>query len=106
MVVYADGPAIGIDGARRRQAVGLARGGGAIGCSGPPRKRHLHALGHRCEMALAVERRKNGAAHESCAAKTGQNGAAEPLHGDAAAIHQAASVPPSTESGGSLPRSI
>jgi hypothetical protein len=35
---------------------------------------------------FAVERRKNGAADESCAAQASENRAAEPLHGDTAAI--------------------
>ena len=57
------------------------------------------------EIGLAVERRKNGAAHQGRAAKAGQDRAAEPLHRDAAAIDDAAGSP-STESGGSLPRSM
>ena len=51
-------------------------------------QRELHALGNGGEIALAVERRKNGAAHESRAAQTGQDCAAEPLHRHAAAIDE------------------
>lgn len=43
-------------------------------------------LGHLRKSGLTVERRKNGAADESRAAQARQDGAAEPLHGDAAAI--------------------
>ena len=51
-------------------------------------QRDLHAFRHGGEIGLAVERRENGAAHESRAAKTGQDRAAEPLHRDAAAIDE------------------
>ena len=57
------------------------------------------------EIGLAVERRENGAAHQGRAAQAGQDRAGKPLHRDAAAIDQPP-VPPSTESGGSLPRSM
>ncbi len=63
----------------------------------------------------APERRRNsprrrattidGAAHQGCAAKAGQDRAGEPLNGNAAAIDDA-EVAPSTSNGGSLPRSI
>jgi len=43
-------------------------------------------LRHLGEGGFAVEGRKNGAADQGCAAKASQNGAAEPLHGDAAAV--------------------
>ena len=51
-------------------------------------QRELHALGNGGEIALAVERRENGAAHESRAAQTGQDCSAEPLHRHAAAIDE------------------
>ena len=44
------------------------------------------ALRHLGKGHFAVERRKNGAADESCAAQTSQDSAAKPLYGDAAAI--------------------
>src|SRR5262249_8562716 len=50
----------------------------------------LPPLRHGREIGLAVKRCENGAAHESCAAKAGQDGACEPLDGDAAAIDHAA----------------
>ena len=53
-------------------------------------QRELHALGHGGEIALAVERRKNGAAHESRAAQTGQDCPAEPLYRYATAIDEIA----------------
>ena len=46
----------------------------------------FHALGHPCKGGFAVERRKNGAADKGRAAQAGKNGAAEPLHGHAAAV--------------------
>ena len=53
-------------------------------------QRHLDALRQRGEIGFAVERRENGAAHESGAAKRGQDRAGKPLHRDAAAIDEAA----------------
>ena len=44
------------------------------------------ALRHLGKGHFAVERRENGAADESCAAQTGQDSAAKPLYGDAAAV--------------------
>ena len=52
----------------------------------------LYALGHGGEVGLAVEGRENGAAHQGGAAQAGENGAAEPLDGDAVAVHQAAAL--------------
>ena len=49
-------------------------------------QRAFDALGHLGEGHFAVERRKNGAADESCAAEARQDSAAEPLYGDTAAI--------------------
>ena len=50
-------------------------------------QRPLDPFRHLGEGHFAVQRRKNGAADESRAAQTGQDGAAEPLYGDAAAIN-------------------
>ena len=49
-------------------------------------QRALDPLGHGGEIGLAVERRKNGAAHQGRAADAGQDRAGKPLHRDAAAI--------------------
>ena len=49
-------------------------------------QRALDAFRHLGKGHFAVERRKNGAADQSRAAQTGQDGAAKPLYGDAAAI--------------------
>ncbi len=72
--------------AGRRQAVALVQAGSAVVGAERAAQRAFDAFRHLGEGHFAVERRKNGAADESCAAQTGQNGAAEPLHGDAAAI--------------------
>ena len=72
--------------ARRRQAVALVQAGGLVVGAEPAAQRAFDALGNLGEGHLAVERRKNGAADQSCAAQTRQDGAAEPLYGDAAAI--------------------
>src|SRR6185295_4663412 len=53
-------------------------------------KRDLDAFRKRGKIGLAIERRENGAAHESSAAKRGQNRAGEPLYRNAAAIDEAA----------------
>ena len=53
-------------------------------------KRNLHPFGQRGEIGLPVERRENGATHESSAAERGQNRAGKPLHRNAAAIDEAA----------------
>ena len=81
----------GIGLAGRRQAVALARRvGQAIGdAADRAAQRGFDALRHGGEIGLAVERCENGAAHESGAAKTGEDGAAEPLHRDPAAVDQA-----------------
>ena len=71
----------------------LRGAGGAVGDRADgAAQRGFDALRHGGEIGLAVERRKNGAAHESRAAQTGQDGAAEPLHRDAAAVDQAAGL--------------
>ena len=49
-------------------------------------QRALDALRHLGKGHFAVERRENGAADQSCAAQTSQNGAAKPLYGDPAAV--------------------
>jgi hypothetical protein len=49
-------------------------------------QRAFDAFRHLGKGHFAVERRKNGAADESRAAQTGQDGAAEPLHRNTAAI--------------------
>src|SRR4029077_14372056 len=48
----------------------------------------FHTLRHGGEVGLAIEGCKNGPAHEGGAAKAGEDDAAEPLHRNAAAIHQ------------------
>jgi hypothetical protein len=60
--------------------------GGLVAGAKRAAQRAFDALGHFGKGHFAVERRKNGAADQGRAAQTGQNGAAEPLHGDAAAI--------------------
>ncbi len=89
---HANDLARGIGLAGRRQPIGLARRiGDAVGdAADGAAQRRFDALRHGGEIGLAVERCENGAAHESGAAKTGQDGAAEPLDRDAAAVHQAA----------------
>ena len=49
-------------------------------------QRTLDPFRHPGKGHFAVQRRKNGAADEGRAAQTSQNGAAEPLYGDSAAI--------------------
>ncbi len=75
-----------LDFARRRQAIALVQAGAAVVGAERAAQRAFDAFRHLGEGHFAVERRKNGAADESCAAQTGQNGAAKPLHRDAAAI--------------------
>ncbi len=72
--------------ARRRQAVALAAAGILVVGAERAAQGALDAFRHLGEGDFAVERRKNGAADEGRAAQTGQNGAAKPLHRDAAAI--------------------
>jgi len=72
--------------AGRRQTIALVQAGGAVIGTECAAQRALDALGNLGKCHFAVERRKNGAADESRAAQTGQDGAAKPLHGDAAAI--------------------
>ncbi len=53
-------------------------------------QRGLDLLGGRGEIGLAVKRRKNGAAHESRAAQTGQDRSGEPLYREPAPIDETA----------------
>ena len=89
---HPDDLARGVGLAGRRQAIGLAgHVGDAIGdAADGAAQRGFHPLRHGGEIGLAIERGKNGAAHQGRAAKTGENGAAEPLHRDAAAVDQPA----------------
>jgi hypothetical protein len=80
----ADHLAGGIDFAGGRQAVALA--GGHPLLSERSAQGRLHALRNGGEMGLAVERGENGATHQGRAAQAGQDGAREPLYGDAPAI--------------------
>ena len=75
--------------AGRRQAVGLAGELLAHAADGAA-QRAFDPLGNGGEVGLAVERRKNGAAHQSRAAHAGENRAGEPLHRDATAIDDVA----------------
>ncbi|MEY9591843.1 hypothetical protein ABIA06_004134 [Bradyrhizobium yuanmingense] len=72
--------------ARRRQAVALVQRGGTIGGAECSAQRAFDPLRHLGEGHLAVERSENGAADQGCAAESGQNCPAEPLHRDAAAV--------------------
>ena len=69
---------------------GAAEDAGAQHAGERAAQRGLDALGHRGEVGLAVERRENGAAHESRAAHARQDRAGKPLRRDAAAIDHAA----------------
>ena len=60
--------------------------GGAVIGTERAAQRALDALRHLGKGHLAVERRENGAADQGCAAQTRENGAAEPLYGDPAAV--------------------
>ena len=60
--------------------------GRAIGATKCTTQRAFDPLRHLGEGHFAVERCENGAADQGCAAKSGQNCAAEPLHRDATAI--------------------
>ena len=77
--------------ADRRQAIGLAESIQAVADAGDrAAQRHLDALRRGGEIGFAVERRKNGAAHECRAAQSGQDRAGEPLHREPAPVEQAA----------------
>ena len=86
----------GSPGARRwfrRSAGSLSllrgHGGDALVAGQRAAQRRLDPLGQRREIGLAVERDKDGAAHQRGAAQAGQDRAGEPLDGDAAAVDQA-----------------
>ncbi len=82
--------AVGVDLAGRRQPIALAQRGDVIRqVADRAAQRDLDPLRHGGEIGLPVERCENGAAHESSAAKTGQDGAAEPLDRDPAAVDRA-----------------
>ena len=78
-----------VDFAGRRQAVAFAGELFAHGADGAA-QHALDPLGHGREIGFAVERSKNGAAHESRAANAGQDRAGKPLRRDAAAVDHAA----------------
>ena len=80
----------GVGFAGRRQAVALAVGELVADRADGAAQRALDPLRHGGEIGLAVERRKNGAAHQSRAADAGQDRAGKPLHRNAAAIDDAA----------------
>ena len=76
---------------RGRQPVALARRrAGSRADAERAAQRHLDPFGQRGEIGFAVERRENGAAHQSSAAQCGQDRAGKPLHRNAAAIDEAA----------------
>ncbi len=75
-----------VDSLGRRQTVALVQAGGLVIGAERAAQRALDAFRHFGKGHLAVERRKNGAADEGRAAQTCQDGAAKPLHGNAAAI--------------------
>src|SRR5690606_6864548 len=79
---------------RRRQAVALVRDRCAFGDAESAAQRVLDPFGGLGEGGFAVERTENGAADESSAAQPCQDGAAEPLHRDPAAVdrHRLAAV--------------
>jgi hypothetical protein len=56
-------------------------------------QRHFNPFGQRREVGFTVKRRENGAAHESSAAKRGQDRTGKPLYRYATAIDKAARAP-------------
>jgi hypothetical protein len=58
-------------------------GGFVVGAERAAQRADLGDLG---ESHFAIQRRKNGAADQGCAAQASQDGAAKPLHGDTAAV--------------------
>ena len=75
-----------------RQTIALAHADLVAADAERAAQRDLDALRQRREIGFAVERRENGAAHQSSAAQRGQNRAGKPLHRDAAAIDVGASA--------------
>ena len=84
--------ALASPGGGRRSALRVDVGHAIDDAADGAAQRGFHALGHGGEVGFAVERREDGAAHERGAAQAGENGAAEPLYGDAVAVHQAAAL--------------
>ena len=76
--------------ASRRQPVALAVGELVADRADGAAERVLDPLRHGGEIGFAVERGKNGAAHEGRAADAGQNRAGKPLNRNAAAIDDTA----------------
>ena len=76
--------------AGRRQPVALAVGELVADRADGAAQRVLDPLRHGGEIGFAVERGKNGAAHEGRAADAGQDRAGKPLHRNAAAIDDTA----------------
>ena len=76
--------------ASRRQPVALAVGELVADRADGAAQRVLDPLRHGGEIGFAVERGKNGAAHEGRAADAGQDRAGKPLHRNAAAIDDTA----------------
>ena len=76
--------------AGRRQPVALAVGELVADRADGAAQRALDPLRHGGEIGFAVERGKNGAAHQGRAADAGQDRAGKPLHRNAAAIDDAA----------------
>ena len=77
--------------AERRQPVGLARAAQAIAdARDRAAQSALDLLRRAGEIGLAVERRKNGAAHERGAAQSGEDRSGKPLHREPAPVDQAA----------------
>jgi hypothetical protein len=84
---------MGIDLARRRQPVALAGRSRMLGCAADrAAQRDLHVFRDGREIGLAIERRKNSAAHQGGATKAGQDRSAEPLDRDATAVDLAAGL--------------
>ena len=73
-----------------RQPVALARAGELVAAADRAAHDVFDAVGQRGEIGFAVERRENGAAHQSSAAQAGENRAGKPLRRDAAAIDRIA----------------
>ena len=72
--------------AGRRQTIALVQAGRLVIGAERAAQRALDPFRHLGKGHFAVEGSKNGAADKGCAAQAGQDGAAKPLHRDAAAI--------------------
>src|ERR1700722_9012190 len=76
---------------QRRQAIGLAQSAQVIADAVDRAAQSASdPLGGGGEISLAVERRKNGAAHQGRAAQSGQYRSAKPLYREPAPVNQAA----------------